>query len=145
MIVLTDEPLLCWKSKKEWKFKCKSWIKTLINCCFSQNTTHKLTAYLMYIWYFFSYIHKYLKRCWAKLTGYFYDHINRKRYFYSHENITSYTLLDSLRFFWFFTISRIVHSPLSKEMKGPMRIKGGKCYSLMLLCLKINCINIRTK
>ena len=27
MIVLTDEPLLCWKTKKVWKFKCKSWIK----------------------------------------------------------------------------------------------------------------------
>ena len=27
MIALTDEPLPCWKPKKEWKFKCKSWIK----------------------------------------------------------------------------------------------------------------------
>ena len=27
MIALTDEPLPCWKSKKEWKFKCKYWIK----------------------------------------------------------------------------------------------------------------------
>ena len=27
MITLTGEPLPCWKSKKEWKFKCKSWIK----------------------------------------------------------------------------------------------------------------------
>ena len=27
MITLTDEPLPCWKPKKKWKFKCKSWIK----------------------------------------------------------------------------------------------------------------------
>ena len=27
MIALTDESLPCWKPKKEWKFKCKSWIK----------------------------------------------------------------------------------------------------------------------
>ena len=29
-------------------------------------------------------------------------------------------------------------------MKGPMQIKTGKCYSLMLFCLKIKCIKIRT-
>ena len=39
MIALTDEPLPCWKPKKEWKFKCKSWIKKPINCYFSQNVT----------------------------------------------------------------------------------------------------------
>ena len=66
MIALTDKPLPCWKPKKEWKFKCKSWIKKLINCCFSQiKTKHKLTAYLMYLCYFFSYLYKYLKRYWA--------------------------------------------------------------------------------
>ena len=27
MIALTDESLACWKPKKEWKFKCKSWKK----------------------------------------------------------------------------------------------------------------------
>ena len=27
MIALTDKSLSCWKPKKEWKFKCKSWIK----------------------------------------------------------------------------------------------------------------------
>ena len=27
MIALTDESLPCWKSKKEWKFNCKFWIK----------------------------------------------------------------------------------------------------------------------
>ena len=74
----------------------------------------------------------------GKLAGYFYNHINKKGYVYSHENITSYTT-------WNTTISKIVHSSLSKDMKGPMQIKRGKCYSLMLLCLKINCINIRTK
>ena len=25
MIALTDKRLSCWKPKKEWKFKCKSW------------------------------------------------------------------------------------------------------------------------
>ena len=29
LIALTDEPLLCREPKKEWKFKCKSWIKNL--------------------------------------------------------------------------------------------------------------------
>ena len=35
MIALTDEPLPCWKPKKKWKFKCKTWIKKLINCCYA--------------------------------------------------------------------------------------------------------------
>ena len=39
MIPLPDKPLPRWKPKKEWKFKWKSWIKKLINCCFSQNIT----------------------------------------------------------------------------------------------------------
>ena len=40
MVALTDEPLpYCKKSKKEWKFKWKPWIKQLIICCFSQNIT----------------------------------------------------------------------------------------------------------
>ena len=57
-ISLTDEPILFWKPKKEWKFKCKSWIKKLINCCFSRNITkHKLAAYLMYLCYFFSFLY----------------------------------------------------------------------------------------
>ena len=47
MIALTDESLPCWKPKRQWKFKCKSWIKKLINCCFSQiKIKHKLTANL---------------------------------------------------------------------------------------------------
>ena len=37
MIALTDESLPCWKPKKEWKFKCKSWIKK----------THQLTAAML--------------------------------------------------------------------------------------------------
>ena len=44
-----------------------------------------------------------------------------------------------------YTISEIVHPSLSKDMKGPMQFKRDKCYSLMLLCLKINCINLITK
>ena len=54
MIALIDEPFPCWKPKKEWKFKCKSWIKKLINCCFSQiKTKHKLTACLTYLLFLF--------------------------------------------------------------------------------------------
>ena len=63
MIALTDESLPYWKPKKEWKFKCKSWTKKLINCLFSQiKTKHKSTAYLMYLCYFFHYLQKYLNR-----------------------------------------------------------------------------------
>ena len=67
MITLTDEPLPCWKPKKEWKFKCKYWMqKTQLNRWFSQNITkHKLIVYLMYLYYFFSYLYKFLKRHWA--------------------------------------------------------------------------------
>ena len=46
---------------------------------------------------------------------------------------------------WHATTSKIAYPSLSKDMKGPMQIRRGECYSLMLLCLKINCINIRTK
>ena len=70
MIVLTDEPLPCWKLKKEWKFKSKSWVKKY----------KALTAYLKYLCYFFSYLYKFLYKY----------HINKKGHFYSHENITSY-------------------------------------------------------
>ena len=58
--------------------------------------------------------------------------------FYSHENNISYGIPT--------TISKIVHDPSSsKDMKGPVQIESDKCYSLMILCLKINCINLRTK
>ena len=47
MIALTDDPLPCWKHpKKEQKFKCKSWIKKLIKCCFSQNKTKHKESFL---------------------------------------------------------------------------------------------------
>ena len=72
MIALTDEPLPFWKTKTEWKFKCKYWTKKLINCCFYQNIRkHKLTAYLMYQCYFFSYLYKYLHRYWANQLDFF--------------------------------------------------------------------------
>ena len=65
MIALTDKQIPCWKPKKELNFKCKSWIKKLINSCFSQNTTkHKLTADLIYLCYFV-YLYKILNRYWA--------------------------------------------------------------------------------
>ena len=63
MIALTDEPLPCWKPKKEWNFKCKSLIKKLINCCFSQiKTKRKLTAYLICVHYLFRDLYKYFNR-----------------------------------------------------------------------------------
>ena len=68
MFALTDESLPCWKPKNEWTFKCKSWIKKThqLLLCFSQNIAkHKLTAYLMYLCYLFSYLYKYLNRYWA--------------------------------------------------------------------------------
>ena len=68
-----------------------------------------------------------LEQIYTKSTGYFHNHINKNGYFYSHE------------------IYRIVHPSLSKDMKGPIQINRDECYSLMLLCLKINSINIRTK
>ena len=92
MIALTDEPLRRWKAKEEWKFNWKSWIKKLINYCFSQNITkHKLRGSLLNVSMLFPFSS--LKGPWkifGKLTGYFYNHINKKGYFYSHENITSY-------------------------------------------------------
>ena len=60
--------------------------------------------------------------------------MNKKGCFYGHENII-----------WDTTITKIVHPSLLKDMKGPVQIKRDKCYSLMLLCLKINFINLRTK
>ena len=61
----------------------------------------------------------------GKLTVYFYNHISKKGYFCSHENITSYGIP--------LLANKIVHPSLSKDMKVPMQIQRGKCYSLMLL------------
>ena len=135
MIALTDEPLPCWKTEKEWKFKCKYWMKKLINYWFSQNMRkHKLTAYLMYLCYFF-YLYNYLNRYWA----------NQVDIFIITSTKQAICIATHLKNIWDTTFSKIAHPSLSKNMKGPMQIKRGKCYSLMLLCLKINCINIRTK
>ena len=58
--------------KNESLAKCKYWIKKLINCCFSQNIRkRKLTAYLMYLCYFFSYLYKYLNRYCANQLNIF--------------------------------------------------------------------------
>ena len=67
VIALTDEPLPCWKTKKGWKFKCKAWIKKTHQLLLlpEYNKTHKLTAFLIYLCYFFSYLYKYLDRYWA--------------------------------------------------------------------------------
>ena len=71
----------------------------------------------------------------GKSTGYFYNNINSKDTF-----IATKTLHHMA-----YHISKIAHPSLSKDMTGPVQIERGKCYSLMLLCLKINCINIRAK
>ena len=60
----------------------------------------------------------------GKLTGYFFNHINKTDSFYSHKNITSYGIPA--------TISKIVHSSLLKNMKCPIQIKRGECYSSAL-------------
>ena len=107
MITLTDEPLPCWKPKKEWKFKCKSWIKKThqLLLCFSQNIAkHKLTAYLMHLCYFFSYLYKYLNRYWANQLDIFIT-ISTKRA----------TSIATKYIRWYTTISKIVHPSLSKN------------------------------
>ena len=44
------------------------------------------------------------------------------------------------------TIIKIVRTSLHyQDIEGPMQIERGKSYSLILLCLKINCINVRIK
>ena len=65
--------------------------------------------------------------------------MNKKGCFHSHENIISYgiPLLGP--------ISKIVHPSLPKDITGATQIKRDKCYSLMLLCLKINCINFKNQ
>ena len=96
------------KLKKWWKFNCKYWIKKLIYCCFSQNVRkHKLTAYLMYLFHFFSNLYKYLNRYWTNQLDIFIITSTKKTIF-------SYRLI-------------------SKNMKDPMQIKRSKYYSLMLL------------
>ena len=135
MIPLTDEPLPCWKPKTEWKVKCKSWIKKLINSCFSQiKTKHKLTAYLIYLCYFISYLYKYLNRNWENYLDIF---INTS---------VKVTIFTATQLIWQINISKVVRPSLHyQDMKGPKQIERGKCYSLMLLCLKFNCVNIRIK
>ena len=70
MIAFIDMPLPCWKPKKEWNFKCKILNKKLISCCFSQiKPNRKLTRYLMYLCYFFSYLYKYLNPLFTEGEG----------------------------------------------------------------------------
>ena len=63
-------------------------------------------------------------------TGYLYNHINKNGYFYSHTPLKHYMAY---------------HYQQEKDMKGPMQIKRGKCYSLILLFLKINFVSSKTK
>ena len=139
MMALTDKELPCWKPKKEWKFKCKYWLRELINYCFYQNTTkHKLTAHLMYLCYFSSYLYKYLNKYWANQLDIFITTLTKTAIFIA-------THLKRHMAYHYQTITKITHPSLPKDIEGPMQIKRGLCYSLMLLYLKMNCINIRTK
>ena len=82
-IVVTDEPFPFQKPKKEWKFRRKSWIKELINCCFSQNITKHKLAYnslLNVSMLFSSYLYKYFNKyqgnqldIFITTSTYFYD------------------------------------------------------------------------
>ena len=96
------------------------------------NKSHKFTAYLMYLCYFFSYLYKYLNRYRANQLDIFITTSTKRATFIA----TKYII-------WHTTISKIGHPSLSKDFKGPIQINRGKCYSSMLLCLKINCINIK--
>ena len=73
-----------------------------------------------------------------KSTGYFFNHINKNSYFYSH------TLQKTL-YISIWHSHHYQHSSIPKNKKGIMQIKRGKCYSLILLCLKINYVNNKTK
>ena len=121
VIPLTDEPLPCLKPKKEWEFKCKSWIKKLINCYFSQNIKKQVNS-LLNVSLLFLFISINTLTNIRQINWIFLKHIIK------------YT-----------TISKIIHPSLRKQMKGPMQIMKDKCYSSMLLCLKINYINLKTK
>ena len=90
----------------------------------------------MYLCYFFSYLYKYLNRYWANQLHIFIITSTKKAIFIA---------MHLKKHIWHTTISKIIHPSLSKNKKGPMQIKRSKCYSLMLLCLKINCINITKK
>ena len=112
--------MLC-KPKKEGKFKCKSWIKKLINCYFSQNIKKQVNS-LLNVSLLFLFISINTLTNIRQINWIFLKHIIK------------YT-----------TISKIIHPSLRKQMKGPMQIRKDKCYSSMLLCLKINYINLKTK
>ena len=58
------------------------------------------------------------------MNWYFYNHINKKSYCYSHENITSYGIP--------LLASKIVHPSLSKDMKSSMQIKRGNSTLLLI-------------
>ena len=93
MITWTDKPLPCWTFKKEWKFKCKSWIKKTHRLLLLtyQNTSWQLTSciYAISFLIFISNSADILQINWI-----FY-HISKKGYFLSHENITSYAIWNT--------------------------------------------------
>ena len=125
MIFLTERISIS-KPKKEWKFKCKSWIKKTYQLQLFPKYNKTQVSSLLNVSYFFLFF-QCVNKYYANQLDIFYIHMNKKDYFYSPENISyGIPLLGP--------ISNIVHPSLSKDMKGTM-----------LLCLKINCINLRTK
>ena len=61
----------------------------------------------------------------GKLTGYFYNHINKRSTFIATKTLhhMAYHAL----------LARLSIPDYQKDIKGLMQIKTGKCYSLMLL------------
>ena len=93
----------------------------------------------MHLCYFFSYLYKYLNRYWANELDIFITTSTKT-------NIFTVMQLKKHSYDISTTISKVIRPSLHyQDMKGPMQIKSGKCYSLMLPCLKINCINMSSK
>ena len=108
--------------------------KKLINCCFSQNITKHKLKLTWCIHAISFYLCKYLNKYLGNQLITFISTWTKRATFTATKIYIMHT-----------TIIKIVHPLLSKDMKGPMQIKRGKCNSFMLLCLKINCMNLRNK
>ena len=78
------------KPKKEWKFECISWIKKPNQLLFlpKYNKTQVNSLLNVSMVFLFIFIST-LTNIRQKWSGYFYDHMNKKGYFYSHESIIS--------------------------------------------------------
>ena len=115
-------------------FKCKSWIRThqllLLPKYNKTQFNSLLSVSMLFLFTFISTLTNIRQINWI-----FYNHMNKKGYFYSHENIISYGIPLLPRLF-------IPHYQNTWKFQCKLR---DKYYSLMLRCLKINYINLRTK